>query len=770
FHHILMDGWCTGIVNNDLFEIYTGYLENRSFRLPAAKPYRTYIQWLEKQDQDESARYWENYLAAFEEQTGVPRLKKAAGEMNLYKNETVTIFLDPGNAAGLHQLAGKNRVTLNNVARAIWGILLKKYNDKNDVVFGTVVSGRPFELEGVESMVGLFINAIPVRICFAPNMKFIHLLQQVQQDAIASEPNHYHPLAEIQVKSLLGQNLIDHLFAFENYPIAEQIEGYETGGGQENTRLTLKLKNVGLFEQTNYDFNVALSESDRLKINFKYNGNVYDRDYVERIAGHFLAVIDQVITNEKMMIRELEILSIEERNEILFDFNNTQSIYPKNTSIDRLIVEQVSRTPDSISLVYKDRLITYRELDRQASRLSQYLYEDKKVCLEEPVGVWMSQQLYRQIAILAILKAGGAFVPLDPALPLERIKYIINDARIGVVISEKHLLKNLNRLQWECPHFHSYLCVDSLDIHAESEEEINELMDLELWHHVGESAVDEITGGGWVSSYTGLPFSRAEMDEYGDNILHKLEPLLHTNMKVLEIGCASGISMFRLAPKVGLYYGTDLSNVIIEKNRELVREKGFHNIQLACLPAHEIDKLAVSVKDFDLIIINSVIQCFHGHNYLRKVVQKAIALLGKKGYLFIGDVMDQEKKENLVKDLTAFKEANSDKGYVTKTDFSAELFVAAGFWHDLKVDWNEIDTVTCSAKQYTIENELTKFRYDVLLEVNKEKKTHPLNTCKFRYQDDISTFSSYMGTGPGVNIASPILFILPVQPANPKAL
>jgi fengycin family lipopeptide synthetase D len=263
-------------------------------------------------------------------------------------------------------------------------------------------------------------------------------------------------------------------------------------------------------------------------------------------------------------------------------------------------------------------------------------------------------------------------------------------------------------------------------------------MDLELWRHVGENAVDEITGGGWLSSYTGLPISREEMDEYGDNILKKLEPFLHPGMKVLEIGCASGISMFRIAPKVGLYYGTDLSEIIIEKNRQQVREKRIQNIQLACLPAHEIDQ--IPVNDFDLVIINSVIQCFHGHNYLRKVLKKAVSLLGASGYLFIGDVMNQEKKGALVKELTAFKEANRHKGYTTKTDFSAELFVSPGFWQDLRAEWGEIETATCSDKLFTIENELTKFRYDVLLTVNKDGK--PAGQ-KFKYQDDMRVLSRY---------------------------
>ncbi|MCU0287974.1 MAG: condensation domain-containing protein, partial [Acidobacteria bacterium] len=164
------------------------------------------------------------------------------------------------------------------------------------------------------------------------------------------------------------------------------------------------------------------------------------------------------------------------------------------------------------------------------------------------------------------------------------------------------------------------------------------------------------------------------------------------------------------------------------------------NIELSCLAAHEIEQIPVKVKengkeDFDLVIINSVIQCFHGHNYLRHVLQKAVSLLKDNGYLFIGDVMDQEKKKDLIKELTSFKEANRDKGYTTKTDFSAELFVSKGFWHDLKAGWPEIESLKFSDKLFTIENELTKFRYDVLIKVNKHGQKEPAS--KLKYQDDI---------------------------------
>ncbi|MCP5053488.1 MAG: class I SAM-dependent methyltransferase, partial [bacterium] len=189
------------------------------------------------------------------------------------------------------------------------------------------------------------------------------------------------------------------------------------------------------------------------------------------------------------------------------------------------------------------------------------------------------------------------------------------DAGIGVVISQKKYVKTLNALQWECSRFHTFVCVDSTDIYGETEFEASNLEDQQkIWEYVGQTAVDEITGGGWLTSYTGEPFSKKEMDEYGDNVLKKLDPLLHEKIRVLEIGCASGITMYRIAPRVAFYYGTDLSQIIIRKNRERVKEEGRQNIALSCLQAHEIDK--IDQGKFDLVIINSVIQDFHGHNYL----------------------------------------------------------------------------------------------------------------------------------------------------------
>ncbi|MCU0288757.1 MAG: amino acid adenylation domain-containing protein, partial [Acidobacteria bacterium] len=453
-HHTIMDGWCIGILNTEFFEIYTSYLESRPYRLPGVKPYRNYIQWLEKKDKEESSRYWENYLDSYEEQTGIPRTKTRiiTKEENQtgYRNETVSILLDMEKTAGLNKLAARSHVTLNTVAQTLWGILLGKYNDKEDVVFGVVVSGRPSELEGIESMVGLFINTIPVRIRFEGKMKFHRLLNQVQSEALASEPHHYHSLAEIQSRNPLRQNLIDHIFIFENYPIAEQIEGFGKKETKNNIR-RLKLENAEIFEQTNYDFNVIMSGADRLKIIFQYNSNVYEKGNIERVAKLFSIAIDQIIENQELEVSQLTFLSAEERNQVLYEFNNTQAEYPKDKTIHQLFVEQAAQTPDYIALhgcmiawmdgeVGANRhlricpspnarnvSLTYRQLNEQSDHLAGLLIE-KGVLPDTIVGIIMERSIEMIIGIMGILKSSGAYLPIDSNYPQERIGYMLKDS------------------------------------------------------------------------------------------------------------------------------------------------------------------------------------------------------------------------------------------------------------------------------------------------------------------------------------------------------
>ncbi len=277
FHHILMDGWCLGILISEYAEIYNSYLENRAYQLSETIPYRRFIQWLEKQDKSESGKYWAGYLDNYSRLATLPRLNASENGNGEYKNAHLSLFLlDAEETHRLEQLAAKNRVTLNTVLQSAWGILLGRYNGTGDVVFATVVSGRPSDIERVESIVGLFINAVPIRIRFNGKTKMTDLFRRVQEEALESEPHHYYPLAETQSESLLKQNILDHIFAFENFPVDAIMK----------TQNEFVITDSEVFEQSNYDFNLGVVPGDRLSIIARFNENAFEKNFVEKIIHH----------------------------------------------------------------------------------------------------------------------------------------------------------------------------------------------------------------------------------------------------------------------------------------------------------------------------------------------------------------------------------------------------------------------------------------------------------------------------------------------------
>ncbi|AGX44725.1 condensation domain-containing protein [Clostridium saccharobutylicum] len=735
FHHIIMDGWCLAIVFKELFEIYVSLKENQELAEKEIHPYNDYIQWFFKQNKEEAIAYWDKYLEGIEKESIVPNFASTVSEEKYVLREHV-FEIEEEATEKLKLMAKDNKVTVNTVFQSLWGSMLQKYNNTNDIIFGSVVSGRPPEINGIEEMVGLFVNTIPVRINCDKEMSFQELIKKIHEEAALSTGYHYVPLSEIQSNTDLKNNLINHLVGFENYPLQDDINSFF---GSEDL-LGFKVNDIDIFEQINYDFNIIVVPGDKLKIRLSYNEAVYTKEAVKNIENHMKQVLHEVIENPKIQIKDIEIITKEEKQKVLFDFNNTESLYPQDKTVHELFMEQAKKNPNKIAVVFKGVEFTYRELDEKSNRLANYIREQENTGSDFLVGILMDSSEKMFIAILGILKAGGAYVPIDPEYPEERIKYIIDDAKIKLMLSTTEHIRVLNRLQWECENFSTYVCLDERNVYEVEEKEKNELMNTRLWQQVADDAVDDIEAGGWKNSYTGEDLSKEEMDEYSSNIFEKLRPYLNKDVRVLEIGCASGLSMFKIAPLVNMYYGTDLSDSIIEKNRNKVKEEKISNIKLACLQAGEIDKL--DDNNFDIVIINSVIQCFHGHNYLRKVITKVVNKLGEKGILFIGDVMDQDLKAELIESLIEFKNCHSEENYRTKTDFSNELFVSRNFFEDIAMDIKEIKSVKFTDKMHTIENELTKFRYDALFEIDK-KEEKKLIVPKHKYQLGNSILEEY---------------------------
>jgi len=730
-HHIVSDGTSQLILTKDFMAFYD---DNGSELDPLRFQYKDFSQWQNRTHASGAIKVQEDYwLELYSDSSDIPRLNLINDykrpEIFTYTGELFGFRLESSDAAAFIALCSRNGATLYMNMLAALDTLFYKYTSQTDIILGTGIAGRHHA--DLQQIIGMFVNTLAIRSYPTGEKTYEAYLKAVITQSVQAFENQDVQFEELVDRLELERDpsrnpLFDIMMVVQNFkPFTHQLSGQENPGQTQTLPFTSK------FDMTFFVYETGTGE---ICIDIEYYTAIFKKETIARLVRHFKKLIKEVIANPAVKLDDIDIIPAEEKQQLLFQFNDTRSDYPREKTIGQLFEQQAAETPDNTAIIGMGTRftapdpgkwplhLTYKQLNETSNQVANYLCSENGIVPGEPVGLLMDREASMIIAIMGILKAGGAYVPLSPSFPEQRMKTMIDDASVKTLIGQKRYIKTLNRLQWECRGLDTFLCTDSRDVYGEDEIEKSQLMSRKLWEYVGETSVDEITGGGWNSSYTGAPIPKEEMDEYGDNILKKLQPLLHKNLRVLEIGAASGISMYRIAPQVKLYYGTDLSGATIEKNRKRVKQEKHKNIKLARLAAHEVDQL--EERDFDLVILNSVIQCFNGHNYLKKVIGKIIALMGNKGYIFIGDIMDQELKQDLTADLVKFKETHGDKNYKTKTDWSEELFLSRSFLEDLRFEFPVISAVEFSPKIYTIENELTKYRYDAFIIINKPCTLH----------------------------------------------
>ncbi|MGQ3480236.1 amino acid adenylation domain-containing protein [Paenibacillus sp. TY11] len=432
FHHIVMDGWCLSLVNKEVFESYAALRERRVPELAPAVPYSRFIEWLEAQDREAATDYWSSYLSGYEQQTALPAVKSGRKSEGYTASDWMTDW-ERELTLRVDETAKRYQVTMNTLLQTAWGILLQKYNNHSDVVFGSVVSGRPSDIIGVEDIIGLFINTIPVRIRSEAGESFAEVMKKMQEQALASHAYDTYPLFEIQALTDQKQNLINHIMVFENYPVDEQIE--EMGSdGQE----LFSVSNVMATEQTNYDLSIVVMPGEDIKIRFMYNSLSFDQADIERLHGHFVHLLELILLNPNVCVEELELVTASEKQQIIGEFNDTALAYPCNQTIPKMFEEQVERTPDHIAVVLGKQSLTYRELNERANRLARTLGA-KGVEPDQSVGILVHRSLDMVVGIYAILKAGGAYVPIDPEFPADRIRFMLEDSGAKLVLTQSHL-------------------------------------------------------------------------------------------------------------------------------------------------------------------------------------------------------------------------------------------------------------------------------------------------------------------------------------------
>ena len=423
-HHIVCDGWSGQVL---LREIFAGY-DSQSLASPA--PYRSFLSWLAGRDREAAHAAWREVLAGFESPTliGADRLGRA-------ERAVATCRVPVETTRALGELARFCRTTVNIVLQGAWARLLATLTGRDDVAFGTTVSGRPAELAGVESMVGLFINTVPVRARITAATTAADLLGQLQS-AHNDTLEHQH-LALSDIHRVTGQDvLFDTLFVYENYPIdtAALVGAHE-----------LAVTGVSGREFTHYPLTVQASPGPQLGLRVEYATDVFDADRIEALIERLERVLVAMTAEPTRPLSSMDLLD-EQEHARLAGWGNRAVLTqpaPPGASIPVLFAAQVARTPEAVALTFAGRCMTYRELEEAANRVA-HLLAGQGVGPGERVAVLFFRSAEAIVAILAVLKTGAAYLPIDPALPAARIGFLLADAAPIAAITTTELADRLD--------------------------------------------------------------------------------------------------------------------------------------------------------------------------------------------------------------------------------------------------------------------------------------------------------------------------------------
>nr|WP_255408056.1 non-ribosomal peptide synthase/polyketide synthase [Chitinophaga sp. MD30] len=426
YHHILLDGWSMPVLMEDLLDTYEALAAGKQVEVGPVDRYGDYIHYLGNLDGEATKTYWQQYLSTLTAPTLLPFIGNAIDRTRAAgKQEVATLTLDNQLTTAVNSFAQKAHITQNTLMQGIWTILLSKYSGRQDVTFGVTVSGRPEDMPGVEQRVGLYINTLPLHQYLDEQQHINDWLLQLQEAQLQSREHQYTALKDIQGWIGITGDLFDTLMVYENYPVNEVFNA---------RHWQVKINDLRFHEQTNYPLSIIIAAADKIDIGFHYNSDLLQAYYVEQMLAHFKEILTQIISGTARQLRDIQVLTTAQQHQLLHTFNNTDAAYPEQETILSLFERQVKACQDNIALTFEDRTITYAELNRQASSLGSYLIS-KGVQPEQLIPICVDRSPEMIIGILGILKAGAAYVPIDPAYPEDRIAFILNDLAANILLT-----------------------------------------------------------------------------------------------------------------------------------------------------------------------------------------------------------------------------------------------------------------------------------------------------------------------------------------------
>ncbi|MFJ2689363.1 non-ribosomal peptide synthase/polyketide synthase [Pseudomonas sp. NPDC087336] len=428
-HHLLLDGWSNSLLLSEVLQRYAG----QDVPAPTGR-FADYIGWLQRQDAEVDEVFWREQLAALDNPT-------LLAESLTHNNLADTAFadhrqtFDVATSQRFSDFSRQHKVTLNTLVQGAWALLLQRYSGQRSVAFGATVAGRPVDLPGAESQLGLFINTLPVISSPDAIESVEQWLTRLQAQNLELREHEFTALGDIQRwAGRAGEPLFDSLLVFENFPVAEAL--------QQGAPAGLSFSIPQNHERTNFPLTLAATAENQLSINWSYQCSHFSREAIVRMSEHLAALLTAMVAAPQAALSELDLLTATERTQQLLEWNPPFSAEETPLCVHQLIEAQAVIRPDATALIFNDLELSFDQLNRRANQLAHRL-RALGIGPEMGVGLAMQRSPEMIIGLLAILKAGGAYVPLDPAYPAERLRYLMQDSGISLLVSQSWLREKL---------------------------------------------------------------------------------------------------------------------------------------------------------------------------------------------------------------------------------------------------------------------------------------------------------------------------------------
>jgi amino acid adenylation domain-containing protein len=455
-HHIIYDGWSLNIFFGELSQLYAAFSDGLASPLPELSiQYADFAlwqrQWLTGEVLERQLNYWQEQLAGVSPVLELPT-DKPRPPVQTFRGAAECFQLDRKLTQRLKQLSQESGTTLFMTLLAAFFVIISRYSRQSDVVVGSPIANRNHK--SVEPLIGFFANTLALRGDVSNNPSFKDFLSQVRQTTLSAYAHQDLPfemlVEKLQLERDLSRNpLVQVMFSLQN---ASQSEGNLSGLKMESLPIAVDI-------QARFDLEVIIWEiPDGLEGVWSYSSNLFDAATITRIGQHFETVLEVIVANPEVRVAEIPLLSPAERDQLLVEWNNTQTDYPQDQCIHQLFEEIVEQTPNTVAVVYENQTLTYCELNHRANQLAHYL-QSLGVVPDTLVGICLERSIDMIVGMLGILKAGGAYVPLDPDYPSERLSYMLEDSQVSLLLTQEKFVETLQATSFS-QHPERIICLD----------------------------------------------------------------------------------------------------------------------------------------------------------------------------------------------------------------------------------------------------------------------------------------------------------------------